>query len=49
MFELMYGAALIGGFCLLCGVIYPIGAAIVYPFYRWRGGKQSFIEYMKSL
>lgn len=39
----------VGAFCLILGVVYPICAIIVYPFYRMLGGKKSFFDYMRSL
>ena len=37
------------GICFLLGVVYPICAIIVYPFYVAFGGKQKFFDYMKNL
>lgn len=46
MFDILF---YFGGFCVLFGVLYPLGAMIIYPFYRMFGGEQSFVDYMRSL
>lgn len=40
---------LVFGICFLLGVVYPLCAIIVYPFYVAFGGKQKFLDYMKNL
>lgn len=49
MFELAFVAAMVGCFCLLLGVVYPLGALIVYPVYRKLGGRKRLADYMKGL
>lgn len=33
----------------LFGVIYPLLAIMIYPIYKFLGGKQDFKEYIRSL
>ena len=35
--------------CFLFGVIYPFLALMVYPIYKFLGGKQDLKEYIRSL
>jgi hypothetical protein len=49
MFEIAYGAALLGACCLTLSVGYPLCAAIAYPLYRFLGGRRSFRNFMKEL
>ena len=46
MFEILF---YVGGFCLILGIGYPLCAILVYPFYKLMGGKQNFVDYMRSL
>lgn len=46
MFEVLF---LVGGLCLILGVVYPACAILVYPFYKLMGGKRKFLDYMGSL
>ena len=46
MFEVLF---LVGGLCLILGVVYPACAILAYPLYRFMGGKQKFLDYMRNL
>ena len=46
MFEVLF---LVGGLCLILGVVYPVCSILVYPFYRILGGKQKFFDFMRDL
>lgn len=35
--------------CFAFGVIYPLCAIIIYPIYRFFGGKYGLRDYIKSL
>lgn len=37
------------GLCVLFGVVYPLCSALVWPFYRLRGGKDSFRKWMREM
>lgn len=44
--QMLYCLALIGIFCLFCGIVYPVIMAVVWLlFYR---NKQGFIEFMND-
>jgi ABC-type branched-subunit amino acid transport system permease subunit len=40
---------IMGGAGLLFGVVYPVGAILVYPLYRMFGGEMTFGEYVRCL
>lgn len=37
------------GICFVFGVVYPVCAILIYPFYRLFGGEEKFLDYMRSL
>lgn len=46
MFEVLF---CVGGFCFIFGIGYPACAILTYPFYRFFGGKQKFLDYLRDL
>ena len=35
--------------CLFFGIVYPVGAILLYPLYTAMGGKKTINEYIKNL